>query len=140
MKNAHNSHYTRLVLIDDDISFCKMLSSFALSRGIHLDCFSSLQEMGFIGLMSRYDAAIVDFDLGSMNGIEIAEYLPAFFSEMPMILISGRDRRCKSGGHWPISIKSFIHKDQGPDAILDAALAIAEKSFKNHDTLASAAC
>jgi two-component system response regulator HydG len=116
----------RLVLIDDDVGFCKIMSRFAQSRGIKLDCFASLLEMGSLGRLSNYAAAIVDFDLGPMNGVEIAEYLPAFFGDMPMVLISGKLRQ-KSGKDWPRSIRRFVHKDAGPDAVLDAALSLLEE-------------
>ena len=83
--------------------------------------------MGALGRLGNYAAAIVDFDLGPMNVEEIAEYLPAFFGSMPMVLISGRDRRRTQGMQpWPTSIKAFVHKEQGPDAILDAGLALAQ--------------
>jgi DNA-binding response OmpR family regulator len=111
----------RLVLIDDDTTFCKIIAGFAESRGIMLDWYRSLQEMGSVGRLSDYSAAIVDFDLGPMNGVEIAEYLPAFFGKMPMLLISGKERKAEDGKKWPTSIQKFVHKDQGPDAILDEA-------------------
>src|SRR5690606_12932211 len=109
----------RLVLIDDDPAFCSIMASFAASRGIELHYFNTLQEMGSLGRLADYAAAIVDYDLGSMNGIEIAEYLPVFFNDMPMLLISGRSRSNSEKRPWPSSVRRFVHKDEGPDAILD---------------------
>jgi len=121
MWNRLRRQNRRIFLIDDDAGFCKIMASFAKSRGIQLDCFSSLQDVGASGGLSGYMAAIVDFDLGQMNGVDIAEYLSAFMGGLPTVLISGRDRKRDTGRTWPICIESFIHKDQGPDAILDAA-------------------
>lgn len=115
----------RMVLIDDDPAFCQIVASFAASRGLDLDYYSTLHEMGSLGKLSDYAIAIVDFDLGSMNGLEIAEYLPIFFGDMPMVLISGKHRQAEATP-WPKSIRTFIHKDQGPDAILDAAANLLE--------------
>ena len=112
----------RVVLIDDDRAFCKIMEAFALSRGVSLDCFTSLLEMGSVGRLSDYSVAVIDYDLGPINGIEIAEYLPIFFSGMPMVLISGRHREQSKDVPWPSSIRRFVHKDAGPDAILDAAV------------------
>lgn len=112
----------KLVLIDDDMAFGSIMTSFAMSRGLELDHFSTLQEMGSLGRLSEYCVAIVDYDLGAMNGVEIAEYLPVFFGEMPMVLISGMSRKSPSQIPWPKSIREFVHKDVGPDKILDIAL------------------
>ena len=111
-----------VVLIDDDLTFCKLIEAFANSRGISIDCYESLQAMGSVGKLSNYAVAIVDYDLGSMNGIEIAEYLPVFFDDMPMVLISSQKRQSDVHTPWPSSVKRFVHKDRGADAILDAAL------------------
>lgn len=121
----------KLVLIDDDQAFCTIMQSFALSRGLALDCFTNLDEMGSIGRLSDYAAAIVDYDLGSMNGIEIAEYLPIFFGDMPMVLVSGQRRAAESHKPWPPSIRTFVHKDEGPDTILDRALDYLPTTYQN---------
>ena len=131
-KLSKNNPEKKCVLIDDDETFCQIIRNFAASRGIVLDSFTSLEQMGSLGKLSDYAVAIVDYDLGSqLNGLEIAEYLPAFFGEMPMILVSGRDRRA-SNKVWPRSIKSFVHKDLGPDAILD----LAQAWMHEHDGIA----
>lgn len=117
----------RFVLIDDDEIFCAMMSNYAQLRDIPLDFFLSLGEMGSIGRLSDYELAIVDFDLGPMNGLEIAEYLPALFGDMPLILISATDRAFHAGKNWPASIKAFVHKERGPSAILDAAMSVASE-------------
>lgn len=124
---GHRKTNRRLVLIDDDAAFCKIIASFAESRGLILDWYRSLQEMGSVGRLSDYGTAIVDYDLGPMNGVEIAEYLPAFFGKMPMVLISGKDRREGETNKWPASIRKFVHKDAGPDAILDEAVALLDE-------------
>lgn len=112
----------RIVLIDDDPSYGNIMSTFASARGLSMDHFTDLGQMGSLGRLSDYSVAIVDFDLGSMNGIEIAEYLPVFFNGMPMILISGKDRVSNVMSPWPSCIKEFVHKDRGPDHILDLTI------------------
>jgi DNA-binding NtrC family response regulator len=115
----------RLVLIDDDPAFAKIMQEFARSRGIELDAFASLADMGRIGRFADYGAAIVDHDLGTtVDGVEVAEYLPSLFTGLAMVLISGRERAPTPSRPWPRSIAKFVHKDQGPDAILDAALTL----------------
>ena len=118
---------SRFVLIDDDEVFCDIMANYAKLRDIPLDFYLSLSEMGSIGRLSQYQVAIVDFDLGQMNGVEIAEYLPVFFGKMPLILISATEKERLSSENWPESIKAYVHKGKGPTAILDAALEVAQK-------------
>ena len=121
---AFTPAHQRLVLIDDDPAFARIMQEFARSRGVALDTYSSLADMGGIGRLRRYAAAIVDHDLGTtINGVEVAEYLPTMFAGLSMVLISSRTRTPEPGRPWPKSIARFVHKDLGPDAILDAALA-----------------
>ena len=112
------------VLIDDDESFCHTLTYAARRRGLDLVFYNSLMEMGSIGAFTKYRVAIVDFQLEQMNGVEVAEYFPIFFHDMPVVLISSNDRSegANPEHKWPKSIKQFVNKANGPDAIIDAAL------------------
>jgi DNA-binding NtrC family response regulator len=114
----------RVILIDDDRSFGLIMKQCALQHGVELDYFESLEDLGFVGLVSKYDVAILDYDLGNMTGVEIGEYLLAMFDRMPMLLISGTMRTAS-----PEQIKSglahpFMHKNEGYDLILSKALEI----------------
>lgn len=111
----------RVVLIDDNASFRLILSQVAQMRGMILDTYESLSDLGSIGLLGRYDAAIIDYDLDKMTGVEIAEYLEAFFSDVPVILVSGAQRDPDKKG-WPASVKRFVHKDAGYDQVLSQAM------------------
>jgi DNA-binding NtrC family response regulator len=116
----------RVILIDDDRSFGLIMKQCAMQHGIELDYFESLEELGFVGLVSKYDVAILDYDLGNMTGVEIGEYLSALFDHMPMLLISGTTRNPSSetikAGH----ARTFMHKNQGYDLILSTALGLSE--------------
>jgi ActR/RegA family two-component response regulator len=115
----------RVILIDDDRSFGHIMKQCAAQRGVDLDYFESLADLGFVALVGRYDVAILDYDLGSMTGVEIGEYLQALFNCMPMLLISGTMRtpsptEIKSG-----QVRPFMHKNKGYDLILTTALDLA---------------
>jgi len=102
----------RIVLIDDDPTYRSILLRFAAMEGIDMDVYESLMDLGSDALLGRYDAAIVDYDLGALNGVEIAEYLSELFGNIPMVLISEKNRSPGSKG-WPNNIKKFINKSQG---------------------------
>lgn len=110
----------RFVLIDDDPTFRAILLRAASIHGVEVDVYESLEDLGAVGLLSRYDVAIIDYDLGALNGIEIAEYLEILCSNTPMILVSAKDRRANAR-KWPKSIKQFIPKSMGYAYILEQA-------------------
>ena len=121
-------------LIDDDMAFSLIMNRYAQTMGVGLDCFGSLAEVEFISKLSQYQGAIVDFDLGSMNGVEIASYCEALFpANYPIILISGKERTFQRQ-KWPKSIRAFVHKNFGPETILNVMHAYSLDTIKesNH--------
>ena len=110
----------RMVLIDDDQSYGVIMLRAAKAAGVKLDFYTSLLEVGSVGLLGRYDVVFVDYDLGELNGVEIAEYLSALFDDIPMILIS-QTPRLQEGATWPDSIVSFIPKSAGYRYVIDRA-------------------
>ncbi len=110
----------RMVLIDDDPSYTSILARCAAIEGIELDTFNSLSELGFVSLLRNYDVAIIDYDLGSLNGVEIAEYMSSLLNNMPMVLISASDRSAEIA-HCPCSVRAFLNKSAGFSKILDTA-------------------
>jgi CheY-like chemotaxis protein len=124
-----NSGKTRMVLIDDDPVYRTIVTRCAQMAGIDLDVYESLLDLGAIGLLGRYDAAIVDYDLGNMNGIEIAEYLSSLFGDIPMVLVSEKARSPDERG-WPNSIKKFMKKSEGYAAALNEAKKFADQRIR----------
>ena len=114
---------TKIVLIDCNDVFRSLMLSFAESRGLNLVCYSSVLEMGSVSTFADFDIAIVENDTGTLSGIEVGEYLTALLRDMPLILIScGMRPTPITEDNWPSSIKAFVHKTEGPDAIFDSAL------------------
>lgn len=112
----------RLVLIDDDPLFGNIMARFAKSRGAEVDYFESVLELESIRSSRRYDAAIVDYDLGNMTGIDVAEQLGVLFGDIPMVLVSSERRDREEPEAWPGSIKGFVPKQAGFEAILSTTL------------------
>lgn len=117
---------TNMVLIDDDSTYCSIMRRYAKKDGIELDTYPSIMEIsaGSNELLGRYEAAIIDFDLGEVNGVEIISYLSSIFGDIPMILVSGSERS-DSNCKWPELIKSFKLKSTGYQEILHEARRIA---------------
>lgn len=116
---AQSAAQKHCVLIDDDPTYRLIMQRCAEVEGIKLDVFESLEEMGSVGLLKAYDVAIVDYDLGKMTGIEIGEYLTRLIKDVPMVLLSAKDRYPDQP--WPESIKCFINKQEGYAYVLERA-------------------
>lgn len=114
----------RVLLIDDDPNFGKIMTRAAAVSGIKLQFCKSLDE--FAKLQSReYDVIVLDYDLGAVTGCELARYLESMDPrEIPVVLVS--QTKMRGSNKWPGSIREFVHKGLGPFAILDAA-------FEAHD-------
>ncbi len=121
MNTNKHTKKNRYILIDDDPFYRAIILRVAKNDGIEVDVFESLMDLGSIGLLGQYDSAIVDYDLGSWNGLEIAEYLAALFGDIPMILVSEKKREPEKASAWPKSIKKFIKKGEGYSYVLAEA-------------------
>lgn len=117
---AEGDRAPKMVLIDDDPSYTAILARTAALEGIELDVFHSLSELGFVSLLRNYDVAIVDYDLGTLNGVEIAEYMSSLLDDMPMVLISASDRS-EEAAHSPGCVRAFLNKSVGFYTILETA-------------------
>lgn len=116
----------RIVLIDDDPVYGAVIGRWAQIEGVELDVFHSLDDLGFVGLLSQYDVAIVDYDLGDINGKDVADYMTTLFGNKPMIMISGVDRSQEMMS-CPSCVKAFMRKSAGYEKILNTALSIRRK-------------
>lgn len=114
----------KMILIDDDRTFGRIMLRCAEEMGVRLDYYESLEHLGYVSLVGEYDVAILDYDLGSMTGLEIGEYLTAFFSGMPMLLISATNRTATLSESKQGIGQPFLLKGTGPELILATALAL----------------
>ena len=60
----------------------------ALGRGYELHHYDTLSELGYLGRLREFDAAIVHEDIEPLSGIELAEYLEKLFQSLPVLLLS----------------------------------------------------
>ena len=108
----------KIVLIDDDRFFGYSMLEYARDEGLDLEYYESLSDLGFLGGLGRFSAAIVDFHLDQMTGLEIAEYLDRLFGDIPMVLISSDgDAASKER---PSCVHRFVNKSDGLERIIAA--------------------
>lgn len=112
----------RILLVDDDPVFGKILTRLAEQSRVHLTYCRSLDELGEKAWW-QFQAAIVDFDLGNSTGLELIAQLERILGPMPVILVSQGHLVDVAPNRWPASVKGFIDKALGHVAILEAAIA-----------------
>lgn len=120
-KPSERTDKGHFIVIDDDPLYRAVIVRMCTRQGIKIDAFESVLELDTHGSLGKYDAAIVDFDLGSINGVEITWYLNALFGDVPVILVSEKERNPGVKG-WPKSIKRFVHKSEGHSAVISEAV------------------
>jgi len=115
------SSYPRVLVVDDDPIFGKIIHRSASQLGVNLTYCETVTDFGVLGdTWDDYDVAIIDCDLGSLNGYQLVDFMELHTKkEIPVVLVS--QTKPNKNQKWPVSVREFIHKKLGPFAILDAA-------------------
>lgn len=128
---AKDSYTPKILLIDDDVEYGKIMERIAKKNNTQLYYYPSLENVPTNGEV-KFDAAIVDFDLGNITGLELTSYLETNCAQMiPVVLIS-HSGRWNSKRFWPDTIKDFVHKKLGPSVVLNTVHEVIKKNRSLH--------
>jgi DNA-binding NtrC family response regulator len=109
-----------VLLIDDDPLFCTLFKAAARSQNLRVDSYGSLADLGSIANIGKYQLVVADYYLPKVNGVEIAEYVEAFFKGTPVVLISAGIVNANTLVHrWPGSIRRFFLKNINIFKVID---------------------
>ena len=91
LNNSHSNSKTRILIVDDDGSMAKYLSTYLARRNFEIGTAASGEEA--IRLFRVYDPQVVLLDVGmpGMNGIETLERLKQIKPDVAVIIISGQN-------------------------------------------------
>jgi len=129
-KVMHPRTLPRILVVDDDPTFGRIMQQAASKKGSALSYCKSIDELSKLQSWD-YDVIVMDYDLGSITGFELTTYLEKFTSvEAPVILVS--QAKLRGSQKWPQTIREFVHKGLGPFAILDAAFEAHEVNTIHH--------
>lgn len=123
-----NQKKTRFLLIDDDPTFGYLMQHEARNRGIEMQYYPSLMDMGYIGSLSNYDAAIIDYHLENMTGDEVARYFEVFLPDKPIVLISSSKRSWRLPEEEKRGLRSIVSKQHGLNFLFDRVIAATSSS------------
>jgi CheY-like chemotaxis protein len=115
------SESPRICLLDDDPTYGRVMAKIAQRMELDLIVCESVDDLPALSDNS-FDVAIVDYDLGSVTGVEVTEYLEHFLNGIPILMISGTIRNLGNESYWPKSVRKFLSKELGPDKIISEAL------------------
>lgn len=108
----------KILLVDDDATFGKIMLRSAKLRGVDLTFCVALDEVAQYN-HEKFDLALIDFNLGSVTGIEFAEYLTRYaFGALDTIIISHSPQTVSH--LWPLNARRFLHKKMGHQMIWDS--------------------
>jgi two-component system response regulator RegA len=116
----------RMLLVDDDPSFRKVLAKIASRFNLALTPCESLNELGELQNWS-FDVALIDCHLRASSGIDLVRKLEHVYHDLPVLLISETENAAGVEEPLPSSIKNFCPKSEGLKEMLIAALAVARK-------------
>jgi len=111
-----------VLLIDDDPSFCHSMARVAKDETIYLEYYNSLLELSDREPSGQYDAAIVDYYLDQLSGLDVVRYLSTLPNDFPVLLISLRPVSDTTYQKWPNNIYGYCHKSKGPSYVIHKAL------------------
>lgn len=116
-----------MLVVDDDPTFGKILHQIGIQSGVDVVVVNKVDAMNALP-KEHFDVAVLDFDLGPVNGVEVATHLEKSGIAKYSILVSQSQEVGTPIGDWPKSIKGFVQKSLGHFAIFEIALAAVEAS------------
>ena len=103
----------------------------AASRGWQVQHYPSMEDLGFLGRVREFDAAIVHQDLHPLSGLELAEYLEKFLLSLPMVLLTSKAWQASAAEELPKNIVSCLPCAEEPAGVLSRV----EEAMRTRDTL-----
>ena len=82
----------RILIVEDDAELNRQLEQACADAGYVVDTATDGEEGHFLGDTEPYDAVILDIGLPSMDGITILEQWREAGRDMPVLLLTARDR------------------------------------------------
>lgn len=112
----------KFVLLGGDGQTAANYKAAAALEGHHLDHFTSMHDVGYLGRIREYDAAIVHDAMHPLSGLELAEYLEKLFESLPMILLTQDDENSDERPCLPASVVGSYPASQEAHIVMQRAI------------------
>src|SRR3954462_5619022 len=79
----------RILVVDDDVDICTLLSAFLTKKGFEVS--KAHSSKGMLALLhdKKFDAVLCDFRLGDTDGLEAIAEIHKIDASVPVIIITG---------------------------------------------------
>lgn len=118
-----------VLLVDDDVVFGRIMQKVAQNQHVRLKYVSSVKDLERMPYQ-KFDVALLDFDLGTITGIQLSRLLPQYFGSVPVVLIS--QYRDIPKHLWPTMVRGFVPKASGAFEILSETRRLLEAVGEGH--------
>ncbi|MFT5581275.1 MAG: PAS domain S-box-containing protein [Psychromonas sp.] len=125
----------KVLVIDDNPSDFELVSIYLKPlKNVKLDYVKNLEEVKNVLVDSNYSVILCDYDLGSITGLEIFEYLQEKGSEAPFIIMSGAQGEDRAVEILRLGIIDYVLKDKLDKIQFIIQRAINDSDAKKHET------
>ncbi len=107
-----------ILIVDDDDIFRKLLIDILSDRGYKLLEAPSGETALEVIEKQKPDVAIVDVDLPTMNGIELAKIIKGQYPQFPIVMITGYAALYTPADVLSIGVEAFLQKPIAMDKLL----------------------
>lgn len=109
---------TKILVIDDDVSFCMMLKTFLEKKGYVVFNSFSAQEAKAAVDEKRFDVVLTDVRLPDSDGIELLKYIKEKSMQTQVILMTGYAEIKTAVNAMKLGAYDYVGKPINPDELL----------------------
>ena len=124
----------KILIVEDDISFCKLLEKFLIKNNFEVRTTFSASEARLAIEKEAFHLILTDLRLPDMDGIELLAAFKADFPKLPVILMTGYSEVSTAVKAIKNGASDYISKPFNPDevlAVISNALAIETSDRKS---------
>ncbi|OYX84148.1 MAG: sigma-54-dependent Fis family transcriptional regulator [Flavobacteriales bacterium 32-34-25] len=109
---------SKILIIEDDISFCKLLEKFLIKNNYAVSIAFSASEARLAIQNERFDLILTDLRLPDADGIELLAEFKAVFPTIPVVLMTGYSEVSTAVKAIKNGASDYISKPFNPDEVL----------------------
>jgi two-component system response regulator HydG len=108
----------KILIIEDDISFCKLLEKFLIKNNYAVTITFSAAEARLAIKKEEFDLILTDLRLPDTDGIELLKEFKATFPQIPIVLMTGYSEVSTAVKAIKNGAADYISKPFNPDEVL----------------------
>ncbi|HEY6124182.1 MAG TPA: response regulator [Steroidobacteraceae bacterium] len=109
-----------IAIVDDDLGIRQALERMLNIAGFRVLAFGSGEEFTASVPTTEADCAVIDVDLGTMCGLDLARHPAVIAAKLPLIFVSGSADEAVRGRAIAVGCVEFLRKPFTPIELLDA--------------------